>query len=346
MTSEQWNKLLRLRGLLALYVVLHHARNVYWPRMHALDASVTSWERGVYAFINVIGQWGLFAVLAFFVISGLSIGVAYSQSFKASRFFVARLRRLYPALLFSILLSGALLLARGGNIKNEVLNFFATLTFQNEITFGSAFAENSPYWSLACEGWYYVFYPFLGICLFSSVGILGLMCGAIAFSFLFYNPGSGDAVAFFSVWLMGVMLAKNVSKAMGGKQLALALFMLFGGVLCCAFCDLKRIALYPSSVVNPLVLAASLGMGGVVLYIIQNENRMLWRRLRNFLGNISYSLYLVHYPIMLTIASFKIWRNGVPGCISGSLVAILVSIGVAFISWKYFEVPFMKRRSA
>jgi len=343
MLTEQWDKLLRLRGLLSLYVVLHHARNIHWPRMHELNEGVSLFEKSICASINILGQWGLFAVLGFFVISGLSIGAAYPMLSHRRKFWVGRARRLYPALVFSVGLSALLFQLRGGRVAGQIGNLIATLSFQNNVIFGTAFAENFPYWSLACEGWYYLLYPFLGGLLFSRIKTLTFAVAVAIFPFLFYREGTGDLIGYFSIWLIGVLLSHFVERRMSLWKLVLALLVFMGGIIGFAIFDILNINFYPSSTMNLWVMMASMGIAGLIICLVQAQAKMPFRRMRKFLGNISYSLYLVHYPIMLFVASLKFWEKGMIGWLGASTVSIFLSLGVAFLSWMYFERPFMSK---
>lgn len=55
-----------------------------------------------------------------------------------------------------------------------------------------------------------------------------------------------------------------------------------------------------------------------------------------FLGNISYGLYLLHYPILELAARFL----GVT--VVGFAVAAVASVGLAWLSYRFFEVPTMR----
>ena len=74
-----------------------------------------------------------------------------------------------------------------------------------------------------------------------------------------------------------------------------------------------------------LVTLAVSGTSGVM-------PRLLRHSLLRWLGRISYCLYIVHYPIYLAL------RNYLPHSIA-LVVALVVSLAVSALSWRYFEGP-------
>jgi peptidoglycan/LPS O-acetylase OafA/YrhL len=98
------------------------------------------------------------------------------------------------------------------------------------------------------------------------------------------------------------------------------------------------------------VLAFNLLWLGLIDHVLTHSGqpRMRLLRLRLFqrLGQISYSLYLYHYPILLI--TLDLARGlGVTGKLYGPrLLAILVTLPVAELSWRFIEGPVLelKRR--
>jgi len=342
-TPEQWGKLLRLRGFLAFYVVLHHARNIHWPRMRELPVEAGAWVKNLCLFVNVAGQWGLFAVLAFFVISGFSIAGAYPKVSCVSQFWLSRFKRLYPALVFSIAVSAFLYALRSSGWETQWMNLLATLTFQNEITFGDSFAGNGPYWSLACEVWYYAIYPIV-VCLTAGRKLFLLIGSVVLSSYLLYQKGAGDAAVYFSIWLMGVQVARKLRCEMGDLEKWMALFLALFGMLWYAWLDYTKVHVYPELNVHWTVLVASTGLAGLISALCKSSQGLPARNIRDFLGEISYSLYLVHYPVMQFVDWLSPRDSNVLACMARSGGALVLSLSVACVSWRFFEKPFLRKR--
>src|SRR6202035_3135640 len=122
----------------------------------------------------------------------------------------------------------------------------------------------------------------------------------------------------------------DLKSFMGGAGLALVFFAVFG-----------------FSRDTPLPLATATACIGTALIIHSSENgisvvgRLLSWRPAVFIGLISYSLYLWHWPIMVFQRSdgFLFAQASV----TAKLGLIAVSIGVAYLSWKFIELPFRTR---
>ena len=152
------------------------------------------------------------------------------------------------------------------------------------------------------------------------------------------NPTFAFFLTPFRAWelLLGALLgirflpaatSSDLKSVIGGSGLALVLFAVFG-----------------FSRDTPLPLATATACIGTALIIHSSENgisivgRLLSWRPVVFIGLISYSLYLWHWPIMVFQRSdgFLFTQPSV----TSKLGLIAVSIGVAYLSWKFVELPF------
>ena len=83
--------------------------------------------------------------------------------------------------------------------------------------------------------------------------------------------------------------------------------------------------------------------GTVLLIIFSNQGTLTYKFLSNkalvFIGLISYSMYLWHYPIF----SFARLNSISPPSNRIYIFLILISFLLAYLSWKYFETPFRKK---
>lgn len=95
---------------------------------------------------------------------------------------------------------------------------------------------------------------------------------------------------------------------------------------------------------TPLLLMTSLSGFGAVLVIASGETgsslagRLLSWRPIVFIGLISYSLYLWHWPVIVFERTDGLFSLGPAGLTR--LVLVAISVGVAYLSWKYIETPF------
>lgn len=105
-----------------------------------------------------------FAVSYFFTLSGFVLGITYYDRFKVfdykelKNYFVARFARIYPVYLLALLMVIGFDYYITRTIRYSPVNIFLNLTllqgwFNREII-------NFPSWSLSCEAFFYVIFPF------------------------------------------------------------------------------------------------------------------------------------------------------------------------------------------
>lgn len=76
----------------------------------------------------------------------------------------------------------------------------------------------------------------------------------------------------------------------------------------------------------------------VVVFLVPPENAFLENRIGDKIGDISYSLYLLHLPLLLAMK-----KVGLATGVLGLFIFLILSLTVAFISFSLFEAP-MRRR--
>ena len=92
---------------------------------------------------------------------------------------------------------------------------------------------------------------------------------------------------------------------------------------------------------DPLVLGVVSVVFGVVLFAVPDESSILSNRVGDFLGQISYSLYLLHVPVMWAVRKLAL-----PDTIRFAIFLVL-SLVVAAVAFQVFERPmqrFLRRR--
>src|SRR5581483_5409550 len=85
---------------------------------------------------------------------------------------------------------------------------------------------------------------------------------------------------------------------------------------------------------SPLVLAVLAGVFAVVIFLVPDRSSVLANPCGDFLGKISYSMYLLHVPVLMHLERAG-WTVGGAGC----LLFLAITIGVATASYLLIEAP-------
>jgi len=307
---------------------------------------------------------GYVGVDVFFVISGYLIGsLVLSEirngTFTMMDFWERRVRRIFPALaavVIATFLAGCFWMVPqhfaelGQSIIAQPL-LVANFYFWKQSGYFETAAEFQPLlhtWSLAVEEQFYLFFP-LVMMLFMRWGlntvrtaVVVFIAGSLAWSV--YGSVRYPDAAFFlipsRIWELdlGVMLAL-LPKRRAARPLLDNLLGWSGiaAIACAVF-------LYDLNTTFP-GYAALLPCLGAVLVIYSNchtpnsAGRLLGTRPLVFVGKISYSLYLWHWPVIVFLkytAVTEVTNLHLAG-------ALLLSFLLACLSWKYIETPFRRK---
>lgn len=334
-----------LRGLSALIVVLGHTNQIF----------ITPLYRGLYPIAGLIAQG---AVMMFFVLSGFLITKSITRNFSRNgQFDVAayamdRFDRIYPPLIFSVVLVLMLWAASfvafptrnpsfafseqftgRADFAISWLGLGGTLTFLNGF-FTPAIGPNDPLWSLPYEVWYYVvagiiaWRPRSGAFIAAAVGLL---LGWHLKAFAAYAP----------VWFAGALIALlhnwevRLSRALTVPTLAAT----FCGALALGAVYTARFPHYRSVAdVNVLLVIGSNVLVGLsfalVLHMILNGSVIVSGKPARTAA-FSYTLYVTHFPILLftygttqLLVRQSLILSGAAG-IGAALLALALAITVA-----------------
>jgi peptidoglycan/LPS O-acetylase OafA/YrhL len=278
---------------------------------------------------------GLFFVLSGFLITTLLLEEHHeSGTVRLAGFYARRARRLFPALAVLLVVYAAVtgafkVVAMAGLYTG---NFF--LAFRDPSPLANT--ALSHLWSLAQEEQFYFVWPLLLLILLRSRRALWIVAG-LTLAFMAYR-GVYISVADVSVnrtyapdmhsdWLLaGAVLAFARRRGFAASEpVAIAGFViLFAGVVVNPWT--------PSWFVwqAPIFLAGCTALVAVAYSPTQMRGLLSTRPLV-WLGRISYSLYLWHVPVY-AVLSYK-----------HPLVALLLSIAVAWLSYAYVEQPLRAR---
>lgn len=311
---------------------------------------------------------GFVGVDVFFVISGylitsIILEAREAGTFTISGFYERRARRILPAL-FLIMFTTipfALIWLPPHQLKEftgslaAVTLFSSNFLFWNESGYFAAAAAEKPLlhtWSLAIEEQFYVFFPLI-VMAFPMRGRRGLalLVGLAAFASFalcawIFRPGS-DANFYLMptrAWelLVGSLLVfiedKEPLHARLGLPAAQALSAVGLAMIAYSTLAFDQRTPFPG-------IASLLPVGGAALVVAfaapkTMVGRMLSQRWLAGIGLISYSAYLWHYPLFVFA---RLSSLSEPGPMIYAWLSLAVGV-VAFLSWKYVEMPFRQPR--
>jgi peptidoglycan/LPS O-acetylase OafA/YrhL len=315
---------------------------------------------------------GYVGVDIFFVISGYLItGQLWRQeqrtgSINFTDFWARRARRLLPASMLAILLTTIatyLLTTPSWFLKVRDEGIGATFYAQNWVLVSKVTnyltddGTKSPFqhfWSLSVEEQYYIFWPIvLFIALFAvkrfprflknRVLLLSILSGILVGSFIFsvYLTATSPQDAYFNTFTRAWEFAAGALLAVGTANLKNPQNR--SGLWFWAGVALMGYSIFAFTIETPFpswyagipVLGAVLALHGG-----QSESRLVprfWLKLKpvQFIGDISYSLYLWHWPILI-LAPWALHSNLTHWHEIG---IVILSVLVGWLSKKYIEDP-------
>jgi peptidoglycan/LPS O-acetylase OafA/YrhL len=319
-----------LRGVAAMWVFMFH-----------LDLKRPMFPPGLLAWVP-IGR-GYIAVDLFFVLSGFVMALTYRDSFLARPFMAAypdfllrRVARVMPlnAVIVIVLALAVWLGGRAGDTFLTAQNPWAVLTNLFLVQDWDLFRSiDKPAWSVSVEMAVYLAYPALLVLAWSRRWWwLGLLAGIAALFWLaLVGQGSvsqgllfGDFIRGFTGFTFGLLccrIFKSGGLPGGVERLDLAFVIAFWGALILFPADLPAILLCPF-----LILSLSYERGV--------SARLLNLGPLHYLGQISYSIYLVHYAVLGGLNLLPIRSNGVY-----LVTALILTLGISAATYLGIERP-------
>ncbi len=311
---------------------------------------------------------GYIGVDVFFVISGYLITrvildeIKGAGGFQFKRFYIRRMRRLFPAMLAtfsSSLIVAAVLFSPeqfqkfGGSLSAAIFSV-SNIFFWTESGYFDVNAHLKPLlhtWSLSVEEQFYLFWPALlwFITLKSNRQLLPLIFIMLGIASLAINYiwvlGNFDVdfsstifyltpfrVFEFTIGALAIFAAPLIASKRLFQELGMSAGLLLIGYSTFAFSD-KLIFPYYYALVPCL---------GAFFVIISKESRFIGQVLTNpvsvGIGLISYSLYLVHWPVLIFYEYYSF--EPITGIEKITLLAVVASL--ATLMYFFVEKPFRK----
>jgi peptidoglycan/LPS O-acetylase OafA/YrhL len=328
-TGQHYEWLDFLRFMAALIVVATHTRGAVFLEWSALTPNSQNPITGMFFAATRLGEE---AVIIFFVISGYLVGGRsferiIQKQFVPVDYAIDRITRIWiplvPALVISALLSE--------QFESPAVWFGNLIGLQGALV--PSLGGNAPLWSLAYEIWFYVLVYALGRQVESNkldfVSILLLMAVAIVFCRLSFH--------YLFCWLLGAYCYVKPPSISVKSTLIIA-------VLVCLAAIAGSQARGPLAIgvdhvrglkeLLDLVLAfgAALLCSALVKVPISRQRRWF-----TYLAGFSYTLYLVHAPLLLYVARKYITRRSTVDIVGLLLYGALL-LSFIVISWVLYLI--------
>ena len=365
-TTPYLSTLTPLRGIAALFIVVFHCNLAYLP---FISTEFTH-------FVDNSWLWTDF----FFVLSGFIMCYVYRSYFadrvtkqKFRKYMSARFARIYP--LYFVTTLWAFFVCVFINYYASSLDpFFAEIFDTNGLPLCLLLLQsmhtgyitpplNTPGWSLSTEWWTYVLFPFI-LPLFAAMKTRAMIIAALVIGIFFVllryvlGPisymGQGPTlnmltdfgflrcVAGFLVGMLvyAFFMSGKGSKIIGSDWFFALAFLGTALAMHTNVIDIVIVGFFP------FIILAAIYNGGWVKRLL--ETKPLQR-----LGDWSYSIYMVHMPIIFTFIIFKVEKN--PGYFAdfnnptdrfpsmrGLYMCILITgltLGIAALAYRFVEIP-------
>jgi peptidoglycan/LPS O-acetylase OafA/YrhL len=316
----------------------------------------------VVSFHLKFGASGGFAgVDIFFVISGYLISsIVYDEtaqgSFSVAKFYERRARRILPALIATLVCSflAALLLfypselvAFSKSVTAAIL-FYANIYFFESSSYFSPSADAVPLlhlWSLGIEEQFYFLFPLLAMLLvrYSQRLLLVVFAAmsvtsAIASQFM---VNVDPTAAFYLLPYRGFELLIGCLIALPNVKLPRTSIIAEAGSIVGAICLMLAIFMLGPQTKFPGFAALLPCVGAALIIWSGQKSQTIVSKLLAidplvYVGKISYSLYLVHWPVIVFGLRLSTHRSQ----IGFDLFALGASISLAALSYRFVEQPF------
>jgi peptidoglycan/LPS O-acetylase OafA/YrhL len=356
---EYFPALTGLRFFLALWVMLHHIAG----RGMMLEA----WTKSLPAPAKRLILGGYLAVQTFFILSGFVLATTYRGALwtgpDLKKYFAARFARIYPLYALSLLVVSPFIIdsmmrpTRTVAHKTGLLVNYA-LVLQG--WFGNlGVGWNTPAWTLTCEFFFYLSFPLV----FPWLGRAGrktqfaVLAVSLAMPVVFDHAGvpwHWKPLYHFFDFASGIAAARLFEIFQWRKLRSWAAILYFPALLAGALLivnpwvmDLANYrgwggdvnsGLRPLNVIALLGLALGTGLGA----------RLLASQLVEYLGKASYSMYILHVPVLWWYNKWAMYQTAMPQHVAAALYFVIV-MAVSALAFELVEKPanrWIRRRAA
>ena len=277
---------------------------------------------GHFTIFDLFYKYGLYGVQVFFVISGFIIPYSlYKADYKVGHYFQflwKRVLRLHPPYIIALVLT--FVIAFASYKMRHLPNPESISTFIQSLFYLHAPADNPVFWTLRIEAEYYLFIGlfFIPLMRFPTATLL---VGIPALLMLGHTPLIDHIwliryIVFFLIGIIGFMIYTR----QGNLTIQWSLLVL---LIACSFIYHET-----GAAVFSLITIA------VILFFRIPLHSML-----EFPGEISYSLYLIHFPIGIKVINLLLRVTDPSYKWALFFLALAICVAAGWLFWKFIEKP-------
>lgn len=339
-----------LRGLAAFQVAAAHVRAQFYPGLSTIaDPGAT------YLVLAFFTGFAHQAVVIFFLLSGWLVGGSLMNKLNEPHamlsYAIDRLTRLWivlvPAFVASLLIGIAIGELDPWRAGHAMPKEYAPASFVGNM-FGlqdiavPRYGGNFALWSLTYETWYYVLFP-LGVLMFARPGAFAKASAAVAVAVVAWHLNAA-ILLYFTLWLLGagcsriqVALPPKARWALAGLFVLVAVWFRLKG---------SNNILVEESYVQDLLYSL---LFLVLLCSLQSKvapgDKLTLRlsRIGSFFAEFSFSLYVIHVPLIFLLRHLNQRRLGIdeldPASLSDFGLYLSIVAVIVLLAW-LFHLPF------
>ena len=326
-----------LRALAVISVIIYH-----------LNAN---WLTGGFVGVDI------FFVISGFVITSQILKLNQHNTFTLLSFYERRCRRILPAIYFMLVVTS--LFAFFTLYPNDYRSFFSAAKkvffllpnyyFAKNVNYFDAATDSSPLlhtWSLGVEEQLYLIYPAIFIfCLrkfplrINAILMMSVLIASLLYSqhLLTISPSLSFYMPYSRAWefLIGGFLALDVLPKIYHSKTNIIVSLVGVAILFYSLCFFNQLTPFPGfNSLYPCIGTALIIYTGNYTY--NTIHQILSFKPVTFVGTISYSLYLWHWPL---IAFYSLISHTTPNFLTAVVIFIL-TFCFAYLSWRHIEQPF------
>ncbi|MFT4803461.1 MAG: peptidoglycan/LPS O-acetylase OafA/YrhL [Psychroserpens sp.] len=286
--------------------------------------------------------------MVFFVMSGFLVSKSAMRAINENNlgmYFVNRFVRLYvvliPALILTFFMDTVLINQLKGYVevsliqmienRTSTISFFGNMFFLQDILV-PRFGSNGPLWSLANEFWYYVLYPLIVLVIFRPLKYWKkLYVTSLVIGLLLILPIS--ITKLFVLWLIGASIWYIQKPIIKNPIVSLTVFLI---ILTLSYMDFFQRS--PFGFISQVGTATSFALViNSLIFYEKNHVNSYYKKINHIFADFSYSLYILHFPLLLVLNALIIKHVGIENMEIDSFIGFSIFI---FLLLSIYLYPF------